>query len=166
MTHPSLFTLKYTTSVSTFMDLPRTDFEAVSTNTKISFLWNAILSRQKDLNGIKQLFTKYCTMGTGGALSTGVKARPGRDADHSPPSSEEVKKGVGAIPPVTPEEPLCSVTGPLFYFYCTFMKATLQVLHVSGCNIRENLETANKSTTNEEITHSRFPVCLRVAGYL
>jgi hypothetical protein len=32
-----------------------------------------------------------CTMGTGGSLSGG-KARPGRDADHSPPSSAEVKK--------------------------------------------------------------------------
>jgi hypothetical protein len=32
-----------------------------------------------------------CTMGTGGSFS-GVKARPGRDADHSPPSSAEVKK--------------------------------------------------------------------------
>jgi hypothetical protein len=32
-----------------------------------------------------------------GALSTRVK-RPGRDADHSPPSGAEVKKG-GAIPP-------------------------------------------------------------------
>jgi hypothetical protein len=30
-----------------------------------------------------------CTMGTG-VLSAGVKARPGRDADHSPPSSAEV----------------------------------------------------------------------------
>jgi hypothetical protein len=30
-----------------------------------------------------------CTMGTGGPL-TGVKARPGRNADHSPPSSAEV----------------------------------------------------------------------------
>jgi hypothetical protein len=30
-----------------------------------------------------------CTMGTG-VLSPGVKARPGRDADHSPPSSAEV----------------------------------------------------------------------------
>jgi hypothetical protein len=30
-----------------------------------------------------------CTMGTGGP-SPGVKARPGRDADHSPPSSAEV----------------------------------------------------------------------------
>jgi hypothetical protein len=31
-------------------------------------------------------------MGTGGSLSGG-KARPGRDADHSPPYSAEVKKG-------------------------------------------------------------------------
>jgi hypothetical protein len=30
-----------------------------------------------------------CTMGTG-VLSPEVKARPGRDADHSPPSSAEV----------------------------------------------------------------------------
>jgi hypothetical protein len=30
-----------------------------------------------------------CTMGTGGPLPGG-KARPGRDADHSPPSSTEV----------------------------------------------------------------------------
>jgi hypothetical protein len=31
-----------------------------------------------------------CTMGTGGSFPGG-KARPGRDADHSPPSSAEVK---------------------------------------------------------------------------
>jgi hypothetical protein len=31
-----------------------------------------------------------CTMGTG-VLSPGVNARPGRDADHSPPSSAEVE---------------------------------------------------------------------------
>jgi hypothetical protein len=31
-----------------------------------------------------------CTMGTGGLFSWG-KARPGRDADHSTPSSAEVK---------------------------------------------------------------------------
>jgi hypothetical protein len=31
-----------------------------------------------------------CTMGTGGPFPGG-KARPGRDADHSPPSSVEVK---------------------------------------------------------------------------
>jgi hypothetical protein len=30
-----------------------------------------------------------CTMGTGGPF-TGGKARPGRDADHSQPSSDEV----------------------------------------------------------------------------
>jgi hypothetical protein len=33
--------------------------------------------------------TASCTMGTGGPL-TGGKARPGRDADHSAPSSAEV----------------------------------------------------------------------------
>jgi hypothetical protein len=32
-----------------------------------------------------------CTMGTGGSFPGG-KGRPGRDADHSPPSSAEVKK--------------------------------------------------------------------------
>jgi hypothetical protein len=32
-----------------------------------------------------------CTMGTGGSFP-GDKARPGRDADHSPRSSAEVKK--------------------------------------------------------------------------
>jgi hypothetical protein len=31
-----------------------------------------------------------CTMGTGDSFPGG-KARPGRDADHSPPSSAEVK---------------------------------------------------------------------------
>jgi hypothetical protein len=31
-----------------------------------------------------------CTMGTG-VLSPGVNVRPGRDADHSPPSSAEVE---------------------------------------------------------------------------
>jgi hypothetical protein len=32
-----------------------------------------------------------CTVGTGGSFPGG-KARPGRDAGHSPPSSAEVKK--------------------------------------------------------------------------
>jgi hypothetical protein len=35
-------------------------------------------------------YTASCTMGTGGHFP-GAKARPGRDADHSPPSSAEVK---------------------------------------------------------------------------
>jgi hypothetical protein len=34
--------------------------------------------------------TVSCTMGTGGPFP-GAKARPGRDADHSPPSSVEVE---------------------------------------------------------------------------
>jgi hypothetical protein len=34
--------------------------------------------------------TASCTMGTGGPFP-GDKARPGRDADHSPPSSAEVE---------------------------------------------------------------------------
>jgi hypothetical protein len=33
-----------------------------------------------------------CKMGTGG-IFTGAKARPGRDADHSPPSTVEVENG-------------------------------------------------------------------------
>jgi hypothetical protein len=32
----------------------------------------------------------YCTMGTGGPFPE-AKALPGRDADHSPPSSAEVE---------------------------------------------------------------------------
>jgi hypothetical protein len=32
----------------------------------------------------------FCSVGTGGPFPGG-KARPGRDADHSPPSSAEVK---------------------------------------------------------------------------
>jgi hypothetical protein len=32
-----------------------------------------------------------CTMGTGGTFPGGVKTRPRRDADHSPPSSAEVE---------------------------------------------------------------------------
>jgi hypothetical protein len=32
-----------------------------------------------------------CTMGTGGPFP-GAKARPGRDSDHSPPSSAEVNE--------------------------------------------------------------------------
>jgi hypothetical protein len=33
-----------------------------------------------------------CTMGTGGSFPPVGKAGPGRDADHSPPSSAEVKQ--------------------------------------------------------------------------
>jgi hypothetical protein len=41
-------------------------------------------------------------MGTGGSFPGG-KARPGRDADHSPPSTAEVKnKKLYLLPPQTP----------------------------------------------------------------
>jgi hypothetical protein len=43
-------------------------------------------------------------MGTGGPFP-GSKERPERDADHSPPSSAEVKKRVGAMPPLTQMRP-------------------------------------------------------------
>jgi hypothetical protein len=49
------------------------------------------------------------TMGTGG------KAQPGRDADHSPPSSAKVKEESGAISPVTESAPMaCSGTTIFF----------------------------------------------------
>jgi hypothetical protein len=55
-----------------------------------------------------------CTMGSR-VIFPGVKARPGRDADHSPPSSAEVKK-VGAIPPLpTSASMVCSGTALLYF---------------------------------------------------
>jgi hypothetical protein len=53
------------------------------------------LQRQEDFSSILCVQTgsgaqpASCTMGTGG-LFPGAKARPGCDADHSPPSSAEV----------------------------------------------------------------------------
>jgi hypothetical protein len=38
-----------------------------------------------------QSVVRHCTVGAGGSFPGG-KARPGRDADHSPPSSAGVKK--------------------------------------------------------------------------
>jgi hypothetical protein len=46
-----------------------------------------------------------------------TKAQPGHDADHSPPSSAEVKKELYLL---SPKAPPWHVTGPLylfFYFY-------------------------------------------------
>jgi hypothetical protein len=58
-----------------------------------------------------------CPMGTGG------KARPGRDADHSPPSCAKVKYiWVGAIPPLPPCAAMaCSGTALLFFFVCIYL---------------------------------------------
>jgi hypothetical protein len=58
-----------------------------------------------------------CTMGTGGPFSGG-KERPGRDADHSPPSSADVvnEKELYLLSP-PPQAPPWRVTGLLSFFY-------------------------------------------------
>jgi hypothetical protein len=56
-----------------------------------------------------------CTMGTGGSFPGG-KARTGRDADHSPPSSAEVKKEQ-ELYLLSPKAPPWSVTGQLYIYY-------------------------------------------------
>jgi hypothetical protein len=53
-----------------------------------------------------------CTVGTGGSFPGG-KARPGRDADRSPPSSAEVKKEQ-ELYLLSPKASVWSVTGPLY----------------------------------------------------
>jgi hypothetical protein len=55
-----------------------------------------------------------CTMGTGGPFPGG-KARPGRDADHSPPSSAEVKNEQ-ELYLLSPHAPAWRVGGPLYIF--------------------------------------------------
>jgi hypothetical protein len=55
-----------------------------------------------------------CTMGTGGSFPGG-KARPGRDAEHSPPSSAEVKKEQ-ELYLLSPKAPPWRGTGPLYLF--------------------------------------------------
>jgi hypothetical protein len=54
-------------------------------------------------------------MGTGGPLP-GDKARPGRDADHSPPSSAEVRNE-WELYLLSPQAPLWCVVGQLYIFY-------------------------------------------------
>jgi hypothetical protein len=56
-----------------------------------------------------------CPMGTG-VLSPGVKARPGRDADHSPPSSAEVENEY-ELYLLYPKAPPWRVEGLLYFFY-------------------------------------------------
>jgi hypothetical protein len=58
-----------------------------------------------------------CTMGTGGPFPGG-KARPGRDADHSPPSSAEVKNEL-ELSLLSPQAPPWRVVG-LVYFLMSF----------------------------------------------
>jgi hypothetical protein len=54
-----------------------------------------------------------CTMGTG-VLSQGVKAQPGRDADHSPPSSAEVENEY-ELYLLSPQAPPWRVAGLLYF---------------------------------------------------
>jgi hypothetical protein len=58
-----------------------------------------------------------CTMGTGGPFP-GAKARPGRDADHSPPSNAEVENEY-ELYLLCPQAPPWRVEG-LLYLYRTF----------------------------------------------
>jgi hypothetical protein len=52
-----------------------------------------------------------------GVLSTGVKARPGRDADHSSPSSVEVENEK-EIYLLSPQAPQGRVAGLLYHLQC------------------------------------------------
>jgi hypothetical protein len=51
-----------------------------------------------------------------GVLSPGGKARPGRDADHSPPSSAEVKNE-WELYVLSPHLPPWRVAGQLYFFF-------------------------------------------------
>jgi hypothetical protein len=59
-----------------------------------------------------------CTMGTGGPFPGG-KARPGRDADHSPASSAEVVNEY-ELYLLSPQAPPWRIEGLLYFFtWCT-----------------------------------------------
>jgi hypothetical protein len=59
-----------------------------------------------------------CTMGTGGPFPGG-KARPRRDADHSPPSSAEVVNE-WELYLLSPQAPPWRVEGLLYFFFLYF----------------------------------------------
>jgi hypothetical protein len=85
--------------------------------------------------GTDKFQTYYCTQPPFqwvlGDLSLGIK-RPGRGADHSPPSSAEVKKIRGAIPPLPNScngKVLSSAQRQLYLYIClTTASYQLQVL--------------------------------------
>jgi hypothetical protein len=62
-----------------------------------------------------------CTMDTGGPFP-GAKARPGRDADHSPPSSAEVVNEQ-ELYLLSPQAPPWRVEGLFYLFYFYLFKA-------------------------------------------
>jgi hypothetical protein len=86
-----------------------------------------------------------CPMGTGGSFAGG-KARPGRDADHSPPSSAEVRF-VGTIPPLA-HAPPWRVAGQLYFtIICTALCDTDRVRYRSS----ENSQLFYRSTSQKRL---------------
>jgi len=70
-------------------------------------------------------------MGTGGPLP-GAKARPGRDAHHSPPSSAEVKNE-WELYFLSPQAPLWCVVGQLYLFYIVDKVETRALVRALVC---------------------------------
>jgi hypothetical protein len=68
-------------------------------------------------------------MGTGGPFPWG-KARPGRDADHSPPSNAEVMNEL-EVYLLSPQAPPWRVVG-LLYFFFTFLCNSVSVVSLRG----------------------------------
>jgi hypothetical protein len=80
-------------------------------------------------------------MGTGGPFPGG-KARPGREADHSPPSSAEVKNEQ-ELQPLSPQAPPWRVAGQL-YFTSTYFRKTFLGYYLLPSTIHNRKETATK----------------------
>jgi hypothetical protein len=68
------------------------------------------------------VYPASCTMGTGGPFPGG-KARPGRDADHSPLYSAEVENEQ-ELYPLSPQAPPWRVAGLLYLFYAVPVQST------------------------------------------
>jgi hypothetical protein len=68
-----------------------------------------------------------CTMGTGGSFPRG-KARPGRDADHSSPSSAEVNNEY-ELYILSPQVPPWRVAGQLYLYLTCKIQAFSKKLH-------------------------------------
>jgi hypothetical protein len=77
-------------------------------------------------------------MGTGGPFP-GTKARPGRDADHSPPSNAEVENGY-ELYIIFPQAPSWRVVGQIYYYY-------LQIFIFSFRWCRGETSAANRETS-------------------
>jgi hypothetical protein len=119
-------------------------------------------------------------MGTGGPFPRG-KARPGRDADHSPPSSTEVVNEL-ELYLLFPQEPPWRVAGLLLLFYqltirdqfssiirryttSSVQTASLNNLRISGkkclprnCQFRFNCYTAVRLNAMQLACINRFKV--------